>query len=160
MAKSMSRLFQWASWAPLFLSLTAVGATMDKYNWQATESAPKSYPMQVVSGTLFYHGQNQGLYVPDGSSIDDGWGSGISSHIVGPDLKPLPDRLQITFFSYTENQFYVGKFDLPYEKILALFKAGYDLRRGGGHTTYGQIVVGIAPGGAVAVWVSGLSKTT
>ena len=134
---------------------------MDKYDWQATESAPKGYPMQVVSGTLFYRGEDHGLYVPDRvPALQPGWGVGRSSHITGPDFKPLPDRLEITFFSYTENQFYKGKFDLPYEKILAMFKAGYESYTYEKHVTYNKVVVGVAPGGAVAVWLSGINKTT
>ena len=136
------------------------GINTDKYDWQATESAPRNYPMQVVSGTLFYHGETNGLYVPNGSSIDHGWGTGGSSHVVGPDLKPLPDRLEITFFSYTENQFYIGKFDLPYDKIRAMFKAGYHNYDEDKHITYNATVVGVAPGGAVSVWLSGWGHTT
>ena len=133
---------------------------MDKYGWQATESAPKGYPMEVVSGTLFYRGQDHGLYVPDRATIYHGWGKGVSSHVTGADFKPLPDRLEITFFSYTENLFYKGKFDLPYEKILALFKSGYVLSTDEKHLTYLQLVVGVAPGGIVAVWAQGINKTT
>ena len=133
---------------------------MDKYDWQATESGPKGYPMQVISGTLFYRGEDHGLYVPDRATIYHGWGKGVSSHVTGADLKPLPDRLEITFFSYTENQFYKGKFDLPYEKILALFNSGYVLSSEEKRLTYLQLVVGVAPGGVVAVWAQGINKTT
>lgn len=161
----MVRLFRWASLPALLFSLNALGANMfginaDKYSWQARESAPKNYPMQVVSGTLFYHGQNQGLYVPDRAAIDYGWGEGISSHVTGADTKPLPDRLEITFFSYTENQFYIGKFKLPYDKILAMFKAGYYSASKDKDITYDEIVVGIAPGGSVSVWLVGAGRTT
>jgi len=132
---------------------------MDKFDWQASESAPRNYPMRIVSGNLSYQDGSGSLYVPDGSRIGHGWGTGISSHVVGADLKPLPNKLAITFFSYTENQFYRGKFDLPYEKILALFKAGYYSPNQGKHITYHKIVVGVAPGGAVSVWLVGLDKT-
>ena len=136
------------------------GINADKYSWQARESAPKKYPMEVVSGTLFYHGQNQGLYVPDRVTLDNGWGEGRSSHITGADTKPLPDRLEITFFSYTENQFYIGKFKLPYDKILAMFKDGYYSASQDKDITYNQIVVGIAPGGSVSVWLAAVGRTT
>src|SRR5690625_6974339 len=80
----------------------------------------------------------------------------ISSHIVGPDLKPLPDRLKITFLSYLEDQFYEGVFDLPYETILSLFKE----QSTNGGPEYHRIMVGVAPGGYVAVWLKGHIKTT
>lgn len=132
---------------------------MDKFEWQATESGPRNYPMEIVKGDLFYHDGSGSLYVPNRATLDHGWGTMRSSHIVGPDYKPLSNRLEITFFSYTENQFYVGKFDLPYKKILAMFKEGYDAPSRG-RITYRQIIVGVAPGGTVSVWLSGISKTT
>lgn len=136
---------------------------MNKFDWQATESAPQNYVMTIIGGSLAYHDGSGSLYVPDKSDIDFGWGKGISSHVVGPDRKPLPNRLAISFFSYTENQFYQGIFELPYDKILKMFQEGYYSPGNGiegGHTTYSTVVVGVAPGGAVAVWLRGIDKTT
>lgn len=134
---------------------------MDKFDWQATEGAPRNYPMEIVGGSLVYHDDSGSLYVPNKATLDNGWGTGRSSHIGGPDLKPLPKQLAITFFSYTENQFYQGRFDLPYDKILKLFQEGYASPRNNiGHITYDAAVVGVAPGGAVAVWLRGIGKTT
>ena len=65
----------------------------------------------------------------------------------------MPDRLKITFFSNAENQFYQGEFNLPYEKILTLFRKGVAANKE--EPTYSGMMVGIAPGGAVAVWVEG-----
>jgi len=130
---------------------------MTKFDWKATESAPKNYPMEVVAGTFLYHGEDSlGLYVPAGKLLYRGWGQMVSSHIVGEDLKPLPDRLEITFFSYLEDQHYQGTFDLPYEKILTLFRDGWN---GGERPTYDRIMVGVAPGGIVAVWLTGRART-
>lgn len=137
-----------------------LGAKMTKFDWQATDSAPVNYPMEIAGGSLGYHDDSGSLYVPNGSSIAHGWGIGRGSHIVGPDLKPLPKNLNITFFSYTENQFYQGRFDLPYDKILKLFQEGYDDPIDGGRETYNALVVGVAPGGAVAVWAQGALRTT
>lgn len=125
-----------------------------KFEWLATESAPKHYPMEIIKGTFIYHGEaEQGLYIPSGGTLKAGWGRGISNHVVGDKLKPLPDRLKITFFSYAEKQFYQGEFNLPYEKILALFREGVAADKE--DPIYNKIMVGIAPGGAVAVWVKG-----
>jgi len=133
---------------------------MTKFEWQATESAPKNYPMEITSGSLIYHDGSGSLYVPDGATIHHGWGKGISSHVVGEDFKPLPSRLRISFFSYTEDQFYRGDFELPYEKILALFQAGFYSPNREKKTTYKKIVVGVAPGGAVSVWLWGYERRT
>src|SRR5690625_111232 len=135
-----------------------IATNSDKFDWKATESAPKNFPIKIIDGTFIYHGRSDGtgLYVPSGGLLDKGWGEMISSQIVGPDLKPLPDRLKITFFSYLEDQFYEGVFDLPYETILSLFKE----QRTNGGPEYHRSMVGVAPGGYVAVWLKGHIKST
>ena len=135
-----------------------------KFEWDATESAPLYYPMEIIQGTFIYQGEaERGLYIPSGGTLSSGWGHPISSHVVGEKSKPLPDRLHIVFFSYAEKQFYKGAFELPYEKILALFREGIanPVVYPGGHEIplYSRIMVGIAPGGAVAVWVIGQRYT-
>jgi hypothetical protein len=131
-----------------------------KFEWLATESAPKHYPMEIIRGTFVYHGEAEaGLYIPSGGTLKKGWGEAISSHLVGEKYKPLPDRLEIYFFSYAEKQFYKGEFDLPYERILALFRDGVAnptvFPNGDTMPNYSRIMAGVAPGGVVAVWVTG-----
>ncbi|WP_245929409.1 DUF2931 family protein [Agarilytica rhodophyticola] len=92
--------------------------------------------------------------------MSKGWGRFVSTHAVGPEFKPLPNRLYILYFSYTENTFYEGTFDLPYDKILKLFQDGYDDHWLEKHATYRRITAGLAPGGSVAVWISGVHKIT
>ncbi len=135
----------------------------NKFDWQASESAPFNYASYLIGGSLDYHDGSGSLSVPDHRRVDGGWGRGVSGHVVGPDRKPLPNRLAISFFSYTENKFYQGIFELPYDKILKMFQEGYYSPGNGiegGHTTYSTVVVGVAPGGAVAVWLRGIDKTT
>ena len=138
---------------------TAMSADMTKFDWNATESAPDIYPMKIINGTFRYHGapNGEGLYVPSGGRINGGWGLMISSHITGPDLKPLPDKLDITFFSYMEDTFYRGSFDLPYDKILSLFQtaAEQDKNKDKDRRPDYSLMVGVAPGGTVAVWLRG-----
>ena len=78
--------------------------------------------------------------------------------MIGDGKRPLPDRLSITFFSYTEDQFYEGDFDLPYKKISKLFRDGFYSANEGNHTTYHKIIVGVAPGGFVSVWLWGFER--
>ena len=136
--------------------LTSCGDAMNKateFEWHATESAPEHYPMEIRQGTFYYKGQDQGLYIPSGGTLYAGWGEMNSMHVTGPDKKPLPDRVEVTFFSYAEKQFYHGKFDLPYGQILALFREAY--KEDPDDPYYNGIMVGIAPGGAVSVWLKG-----
>ena len=142
---------------------------MDNFYWRAVDNAPKNYPMEILFGNLIYP-ETGSRTVPRKQTILRDWGEGIPTRFLLPEhfllpaanplLGPLPKRLEITFFSYTENQFYRGQFDLPYAKILKLFHDGYLSATANEHTTYEQIVVGVAPGGAVSVWLTGIDKTT
>ena len=124
-----------------------------EFDWHATDSGPEHYPMEIRDGTFYYKGQDDGLYIPAGPTLRSGWGEMRSTHVTGPKKKPLPDRFEVTFISYTENQVYHGRFDLPYEKILALFR---EANVGNpDHPYYNGLMVGVAPGGAVSVWVKG-----
>jgi len=144
------------------ITLTGCDADMTKFEWQATESGPKHYPMEIISGSLKYHDGSGSSYVPNGATLDHGWGWGRSSHVLGDGKRkdPLPNRLTIRFFSYTEDQFYEGDFELPYEKILALFQAGFYSHSKGEEVTYRNIIVGVSPGGGVAVWLWAYEKIT
>src|SRR5690625_6890835 len=75
----------------------------------------------------------------------------------GACFEAAPQWVGIKFFSYTENQFYHGKFELPYDDIRRLFK---EWDRLNDRPAYNRIMTGVAPGGAVAVWLTGQVKTT
>ena len=125
-----------------------------KFEWDANESAPEHYPMEIIQGDFIYKGEtSRGLYIPSGGTLVAGWGRPISSHVTGDKYKPLPDRLKITYYSYAEKQSYQGEFKLPYDKILTLFQEGVEENQE--YPTYSSIMAGVAPGGAVAVWVIG-----
>jgi hypothetical protein len=130
----------------------------NKFDWLASESAPNYFPMEIVSG-YFHDPEGGSLYVPNKRLICEGWGEGVSTHVVGPDLKALPNRLTITFFSYTEDQFYQGDFQLPYERILQLFNSPYYSHKNEQVINYRRLVAGVAPGGLVTVWVVSADRT-
>lgn len=124
---------------------------MTEFTWSATESAPKDFPMEIIKGTFLFKGEEHGLYIPDGGTLTGGWGNSISSH--GSITHGLPDRLDITFFSYAEKKYYHGKFELPYDRIVELFQQGVETNKE--HPSYSKLMAGIAPGGVVSVWVKG-----
>jgi len=127
----------------------------NEFEWSATECAPKGYPMEIIKGTFLFKGKDHGLYIPDGPTLKGGWGNPRSNH--GSIHHTLPDRIEITFFSYTEKQFYRGKFELPYDRIVELFKQGIEIQKKEKRPfpVYTKMMVGIAPGGVVSVWVTG-----
>jgi hypothetical protein len=145
--------------ASLCIFITSCGAsvknTPTEFNWYSTECAPKHYPMKIIQGTFYYKGQDKGLYIPSGGQLSAGWGESVSSHITGSKLKPLPDSVAVVFYSYSEKQFYKGEFDLPYEKILTLFSDDYERHTDKNDVDYDSIMIGVAPGGDVSVWVNG-----
>jgi hypothetical protein len=126
-----------------------------KFTYGAQKSGPKGYPVNILSAMLFFKGEKAGLPVPSGPS-DGKWGDGISNH---PHVeRTLPDRLAVTFYSFAENQAYQGIFDLPYEKLVELFQWGVDNPKVMGNMSFpifSRFVVGVAPGGTVAVWITG-----
>lgn len=137
-----------------------MSAEQTRFDWSASDSAPEYYPMQIISGTLRYHGSTSaaGDNVPGGGVISHGWGLLNSIQVTGESLKPLPDKLDISFFSYMEDQFYRGTFDLPYDTILKLFqeeeaKPKRKTMDGKELPNNYKIIVGVAPGGTVAVWL-------
>ncbi|MEO6670263.1 MAG: DUF2931 family protein [Ferruginibacter sp.] len=127
---------------------------MEKFKWFPTECAPELYPMRIIRGDFIFK-NGESIYIPDSRTINNGWGEVGSIHIVGEELKPLPVRLLITWFSFTEDKFYVGNFTLPYNRILELFTQGFQHPLTGKRTTYTRIIIGMAPGGFISIWLAG-----
>lgn len=138
------------------------GKNKTKFVWDSAVCAPEHYPMEILSGTEFYRGE-QSFYIRSGGTRNGSWGDGHTTSIDHNKLKLLPDRLKIIFLSYAEKQCYQGEFDLPCEKIQALFREGVIngmvSRTGIVLPNYSKMMVGIAPGGVVAVWAAGRSQT-
>ncbi|MDV2439344.1 DUF2931 family protein [Acinetobacter gerneri] len=76
-------------------------------------------------------------------------------------VMPIPAKMEVMWFSGTENQFWSGEFELPKnelvhalkdEKILDLFTT----RSGSREKKYDQIVVNVAPKGKVYVYLRGI----
>ena len=124
------------------------------YEWAPSECADERFPMQIVRGDFIFP-DDQRLYIPDQKVIHNGWGEYNSSHVVGDPEKPLPDRMEISWFSFTENRFYSGMFQLGIDDLEAKFAEGFAHPDTGEPTTYNRILVGLAPEGGVTVWLGG-----
>ncbi|MGD9202733.1 MAG: DUF2931 family protein, partial [Chitinispirillia bacterium] len=130
---------------------------INRFDWLATECAHERFPIEIVSGDFIFK-DGSSFYIPDGYISYKGWGKEGATHIAGADLKPIPAKLYIHWFSYAENKFYEGTFDLPHDKILTLFREGIQ-DVGHGRQTYQSIIVGLAPEGEVSVFLSGIGAT-
>lgn len=147
-----------AAFLSVFISFRA-NNTMGKFLWLPTESAPVNHPMQIVAGDLVF-ADGTSIYIPDKKDVNNGWGEGFSTHIVGDDEKSILTQLRLKWFSYTEDHFFGGQFPLPSDRIEKLFSSGFDHPVSGEKVTYDRIVVGMAPAGNISVWLSGVGVTT
>ncbi|MCF6351133.1 MAG: DUF2931 family protein [Flavobacteriaceae bacterium] len=132
--------------------------TEKKFEWKPTECAPIHYASEIYQGS-FITDDDKYITIPYGGTIKQGWGHSGSSWAVGEDLKPVPSHLKIIWISYTENQFYYLDTKLPKQKMIELFEKGF-IDKQGKQSTYDDIVVGLAPGGAVSVWLLEATRTT
>ena len=122
-----------------------------EYEWGISVNAPIGYPIHVYAGRVGPQYITSDLWC---STEEPDWGSAYVNE--GNDPKELPKDIDIVWFSFIENCFYNLQASLDYEKIEKLFKEGFEQRIRYGelrHTTYDGLVVGLATGGTVVVWV-------
>jgi hypothetical protein len=132
------------------------------FYWSPSAGCAPLYPMETYHCEYIYaDGSGDG---PATSEVGTrNWGDASGNSLVGDEFKPIPVRLEVTWLSYTENKFYTGNFKLPYDSIIDLFQRGFEAfywdnenkKAYGKHTTYNEIITGLAPGGIVVVWLSG-----
>ena len=122
-----------------------------EYEWGISVNAPIGYPIHVYAGRVGPQYITSDLWC---STEEPDWGSAYVNE--GNDPNELSKDIDIVWFSFIENCFYNLQASLDYEKIEKLFKEGFEQRIRYGelhHTTYNGLVVGLAPGGTVVVWV-------
>jgi len=110
--------------------------------------APKLYPIEVYRGDFYT--VDDWLPIPNGGIVEDGWGDNGMNMSRG---SIIPTNFKITYFSFLENKFYTGDFKLPYDQIQNLFKEGLIGYRIKKYVTYDAMIVGMAPGGVLVVWM-------
>ena len=138
------------------LTISACQEKMKKYDWIPTECAPKNYPVQIFKGSFTY-GEGKKVNVPSGRVVDYGWGENGSINLVGEKFKEAPTVLEIAWLSFTEKKNYGGKFILDAKKIDSLLEAGYpDDTEDNGKGNFNYIKVGMAPGGDLVLWLTGV----
>ena len=127
---------------------------MNKYEWLPTETAPKNYPVYLYQGS-FGTRNNGFIRIPDKRTVYYGWGEIGSIHISGEDLKDVPEKLSLSWLSYSENQYYKLETKLPLTQIDSLFQRELINAHNQNKEHFNYIGVGIAPGGMVSVWMIG-----
>lgn len=132
----------------------------ENFDWGVAVIAPRTYPIEIHRG---YLGNDKKMIAPfiNTGLIQDGWaydGDAVSGG------NEMPTHLSLTWISYAEKKFW--KIDTAIDqktrdKILKLFREGYmdkDIRGVWSHITYKTITIGVAPGGLVVMWLSGMGK--
>lgn len=131
----------------LFSCSTAQKQEQLKVEWRPGYNGPKYYPVEVVSGAFSAGGEVCGIGT--GSRQNTGWGYSGMEMSTG---NFVPDHLTIGWYSFAEDKFYKGRFDLPADTMRALFKQGYHYPNGI-FCTYDNLFVNMYPEGGVALWM-------
>ena len=122
-----------------------------QYDWGVAVNVPIGYPIRFYAAMVGGTPISREFYT---EKEEPDWGNayGYESHSMGY----LPASVDMVWLSYKEDCFYRLKTAIDYEKIAKLFREGFDERVPNGevrHATYNTVVVGIAPGGVVVLWV-------
>ena len=125
-----------------------------KFEWLPTECADQRYPMQMISGQ-FQSSDGAIIPVPAGKIINNGWGEIGSRRLVGAPEKPVPERLELSWFSFAEDTFYGGRVPLPLDLLTKLFVEGFEQPLTHARVTWEKIIVGMGLGGWTSVWLAG-----
>jgi len=127
-----------------------------KYEIQVSGLAPKSYPTIIGSGLLWYS-EKAALRVPPESPFSSRRWSAVPRESIfsRPDDFPMPKRMTLLWLSLSEYKCYYLATDLRSD-MEELWRSNVD---SAGRYLFTHIVVGMAPYGGVALWMSGSSKS-
>lgn len=133
-------------------------STKKDFNWGASVTSVKDYPIEVHTGYLATQGQfittlrNAGIE-------DSGWyvdGQGFGGGNI------IPSMLSLTWVSYAEKKFWqidTNIDEATQKKLLAFFREGFynwdGVKKGPAYETYNHITIAVAPGGVVVLFITG-----
>ena len=122
-----------------------------EYDWGVAVNAPIGYPIRFYGAMVGGTPISRELY---SKTREPDWGNAAGYESTSMDK--LPKSVDMVWLSLKEDCFYRLKTAIDYEKIAKLFREGFNQRVPNGevrHATYNTVVVGIAPGGVVVLWV-------
>lgn len=128
----------------LLFAITIYSCTEKKYEWSASISVPKEYPVAIQRGLI-----GKSFFGP--SCVSSSWGTGIE--VARQQAFTVPDTFEITWLSLVEQKFYTGKWILPKNKIQEYFKNGFSNQNK--RVNCNKVQIGLAPKGVVVVWLLG-----
>ena len=126
---------------------------MSKLDWIATVCAPKNYPVKVLGGLFLLEGDSN-VAIPSGKVIANAWGEPGALNLSEPTLLTFPLGISVLWFSYRENKFYECDEELPVALIEDIMQNGFDVPFEEMKVKADKIIVGLAPGGDIALWAA------
>ena len=124
------------------------------FRLSAGPCAVDGYPATILEGR-FINSLGGSFPVPWGHTLDGNWGRSGIGWAVGEEMQPVPDSLELRWFSYADDKFYEGHWLLPQQRLHTLLEQGYWNAEEQKHETYGDFTVCVAPTGAAYVWLGG-----
>mgnify|MGYP003602314976 CR=1 FL=1 len=131
----------------------------ESFEWDAQTGSDETAPMRIFYGKFIMSDGSTG-FIPSGDYLNGNWGSSASGSMsVGEDRKKVPDSLKIVWFSYAENKFFEGHFQLPQKKMYDIFKKDYGTYKTpdgeNNKSTFNTLLLAIAPQGMITLWMQG-----
>lgn len=123
-----------------------------EYRIRLSGIAPKLFPTEIFFA-LLYNGTEQPMELPKEMPFSGEWGNSVSVWETNTETFPLPLAIDMVWLSITEQKFYSVEKLLPIEKLKSLFS-----QENG--KLYENIIIGMAPYGKIALWVSCYNKST
>lgn len=132
--------------------------TMQTFEWQATTCAPKAFPVRLLSASLHLK-DGETLPLQPKALIANGWGEIGAVAMIGEDVKPLPDSLELQWYSYVERKCYGGTFKIDDAKLAEVFQKKLIAPGTDETADFSHLVIGMAPKGGISIWLSGEGVT-
>lgn len=113
----------------------------DKYEWNVETTADEGYHMEILSGNFYDENGKAIAGIQSDVRLQSGL-LGDSGSITVEDYRAIPYQMNLQWFSYAEDKFYKGTFQLDSERIKKLFR----------NTDYQGFKVAPIPGGKVMLY--------
>ncbi|MDR3340403.1 MAG: DUF2931 family protein [Candidatus Symbiothrix sp.] len=120
-----------------------------KVHYYATPSAAEGYPCEILPGSSVGD-----AIVPYGIYLENSWGGGSHSWVIGDDRHIAPDTLYIRYYSLVDDKFYGERYPLDQVELYRLLTTTYKDKRGE-ILSYYTFTVSVGPNGWVGLWLGG-----
>jgi len=129
--------------------------TMNTYKYDAGIGTPEHYDIDTYQ-QVFYSADRKMIPIYGmGVHLGGMWGDG-NSFVVGDQNKEVPAFFKIGYYSYVENKFFEGEFNLPQQEIEKyLQEKVVNPVNGQEQPKYNYFSIGIALNGMVVLWIKG-----